>query len=422
MRILMMTNTYLPHVGGVAHSVESFTSAYRSQGHRVVVVAPTFEDMPEHEVDVVRVPAIEQINGTDFSWRLPIPGFLSTALDRCTPEIVHSHHPFLLGDTALRVAAARSVPVVFTWHTMYEKYVHYLVSDTELFQRFMMQMAVRYANLCDAVIAPSESIRAIIRDRGVESPVHVIPTGIDVERFAAGDGHRFRDRRNIPRDAFVIGHTGRLAPEKNLSLLAAAAADCLEQLGERAWFLVVGEGPSSDAIREVFASKNLADRLVAPGTLKGSELVDAYAAMDVFAFASLTETQGMVLAEAMAAGVPVVAVSAPGADEVVSDGRNGILVRRADASILAHALLRLASAPAETREQMSSLARKRARELSIERCAEQALQLYHAVIASPRNRDTAWTEHRSHMLRQVETEWNLWSTRVEAAISALLGR
>ena len=124
MNILMMTNTFTPHVGGVARSVEAFTAEYRRRGHRVLVVAPEFENMPEHETGVIRMPAIQHFNGSDFSVVLPTPGFLSSALEEFRPDIVHSHHPFLVGGTALRIARTHELPLVFTHHTMNEQNTH----------------------------------------------------------------------------------------------------------------------------------------------------------------------------------------------------------------------------------------------------------------------------------------------------------
>ena len=118
MNILMLTNTYLPHVGGVARSVEAFKRVYDARGHRVLVVAPDVPDIGDDEEDVIRVPAIQNFNGSDFSVRLPIPGFLLSAVRDFRPDLVHSHHPFLLGDTALRIATHFDVPLVFQHHTM----------------------------------------------------------------------------------------------------------------------------------------------------------------------------------------------------------------------------------------------------------------------------------------------------------------
>ncbi len=181
-------------------------------------------------------------------------------------------------------------------------------------KRFAIRMATEYANLCNHVIAPSESIAAVLRQRGVTTPVTAIPTGIDRERFTHGDGAAARRRIGLPPEAFVVGHIGRLAPEKNLPFLARAVASFVAT-EDRARVLIAGLGPAREEIRAIFEGRGLADRLHLVGTLEGQELSDAYQAMDVFVFASQSETQGMVLAEAMAAGVPVIAVAAPGAGD-----------------------------------------------------------------------------------------------------------
>jgi glycosyltransferase involved in cell wall biosynthesis len=326
MRIVMMTNTYAPHVGGVARSVEAFAAEYRRRGHQVLVVCPEFENAPRREPNVVRVPAIQRFNGSDFSVVLIAPRWLRATVKAFAPDIIHSHHPFLLGATAVRLARTLDVPLVFTHHTMYEHYTHYVPGDSEAMRRFAVQLSTNYANLSDAVFAPSQAVAEILDRRGVRVPVHVVPTGVHLEDFAGGSGKGFRAILAIPESAFLVGHVGRLAPEKNPGFLAGAVARFLVQMPS-AYAVIVGGGPSISGMREDLQRPGLAERVHFVGVLHGLFLVSAYKAMDGFAFASLSETQGMVLTEAMAAGVPVVAVSAPGVDEVVRDGANGRLLR-----------------------------------------------------------------------------------------------
>ena len=224
MNIMMMTNTFTPHVGGVARSVETFTAAYRRQGHRVLVVAPEFEKMAEDEINVVRIPAIQHFNGSDFSVVLPIHGLLASAVEDFRPDIIHSHHPFLLGGTALRMARRYDLPLIFTHHTMYEQYTHYVPGDSQAMKQFVIQLSTSYANLCDLVFAPSQSVAEVLRGRGVRTPIEVVATGVDINAFTQGSGPGFRAAMALPADAFVIGHLGRLAPEKNLEFLATAVA------------------------------------------------------------------------------------------------------------------------------------------------------------------------------------------------------
>ena len=375
MNILMMTNTYAPHVGGVARSVERFADAYRRRGHDVLVVAPEFEGTPPRETGVLRLPAIQNFNGSDFSVVLPVSLSLGSALDRFRPDIVHSHHPFLIGATAVRVASSRGLPLVFTHHTLYERYTHYVPGDSPALQRFVIDLSTSYANLCDQVFAPSETIADLLRRRGVAAPISVVPTGLNLSAFQAGDGARFRGRFGIPADGVLVGHIGRLAPEKNLAFLTRAVVRFLREK-PTARFAVVGSGPSQAAIRAICAAANLQDRLVLTGKLTGQDLADAYRAMDVFGFASLSETQGMVLTEAMAAGVPVVALDGPGVREVVRDGENGRLLPIEDEAAFAAALMDVAGRDAAQRRALRRAAEKTAEAFAIDRCADLALDLY----------------------------------------------
>lgn len=419
MNIVMVTNTYLPHVGGVARSVEGFRRHYLALGHRVLVIAPMFEGVPENEEGVVRLPAIQNFNGSDFSVRVPVPGLLGAPLDEFKPDIVHSHHPYLMGDTAQRIAAARNLPLVFTHHTMYELYTHYVPANASALARFVKSLATGYANMCDCVIAPSASTAKILKRRGVVTPIAIVPTGVETSEYATGNGRAFRKARGIPAKAFLVGHVGRLAPEKNLGFLARSVARFLEDSPE-ARLLVVGSGPSEQAMRDLFEREGLTARLHFAGSLQGQELVDAYHAMDVFAFASKSETQGMVLTEAMAAGIPVVALAAPGAREVVEDGQNGRLLPKASAQSYARALAWIKGLSAARRRSLATHARRTARGFALRDCAKRSLARYELAIAN-RNaarqgeEDGGWAK----ALRVLEAEWALWKNVAIAASEAL---
>lgn len=423
MNICMMTNTYLPHVGGVARSVHTFTQELRRQGHRVLVIAPTFPEssgnQPANESGVVRLPAIQRFNGSDFSVRVPLPGKFNTTLSAFQPDLVHSHHPFLLGDTALRFAAKQKAPVVFTHHTRYEEYTHYVPFNSPKLKQFVIELSTHYANLCDAVIAPSDSIARLIQQRGVNVEIDVIPTGIDVQAFAQGNGKAFRQAHHIPPGAFVVGHVGRLAPEKNLRYLTRAVRRFLNRLPD-AFFLVIGEGPSRSEIRRLFEEENLENRLLLPGKKEGSELADAYRAMNGFAFSSFSETQGVVLTEAMAAGLPVVALDASGVREVVRHHQNGFLLP-ADSpeTDFADCLEQLARHP-DTWQEMSAAATQTARQFSREQSAEKLIRLYDRVIRQTRRqRADDSSDPLAGLRHRLEIEWLLITQKAESAIHAI---
>jgi glycosyltransferase involved in cell wall biosynthesis len=417
MNILMFTNTFTPHVGGVARSVEQFAAEYRRQGHAVLIVAPEFSPPVEDETDVVRIPAIQNFNGSDFSVAVPIPGYLNGLMRAFQPEIVHSHHPFILGDTALRFSAKYDIPIVFTHHTQYEQYTHYVPGDSAAMKRFAIDLAVGYCNLCDTVIAPSATIRKRLKGQGVIAPIREIPTGVDLSIFGRGNGTELRRRLGIPQRRFVVGHVGRLAPEKGLEFLANAVARFVLQHDD-ACFLVAGTGPSVGAVESAFVDRNIAERLILLGKMDRPDLADVYAAMDVFAFASQSETQGMVLTEAMAAGTPVVAVDAPGVREVLRSCVNGILLERENTQLFVEALKIVARMTPTERDSLIAGAKETANDFSITTTAASALDLYEQLISqgakTPRRTDT-WSVAR----RCIQEEWRIWSNVAEAFTHAV---
>ncbi len=408
MNIVMMTNTYLPHVGGVAHSVERCTLELRRRGHRVLVVCPQFAGAPAVERDVFRIPAIQRFSGTDFSVVLPFTGPLSDILDDFKPDIVHSHHPFLLGHAALRVAARFERPIVFTHHTMYEYYTHYIPADSPQLQEFAAELAVGYGNLCNAVIAPSESLKEILLKRNIRVPVEVIPTGVDLRMFAGSGKGNLRAGLRIPANAFVIGHVGRLAPEKNLQFLCESVLAFMKK--ERSChFIVAGDGPSIPGLVGLLKKGGVKNRIHFAGVHTGADLVRFYRTMNAFVFASKSETQGMVLVEAMAASVPVIGLDATGTRDVIEDGVNGFLVRTESRKEFAGAIEKLVRMPEAERKAMIQACARTAFRFSSEASCDRLASLYETLSSTrPRHQDpdkSVWWR----TLKRIEAEWEIWN-------------
>jgi 1,2-diacylglycerol 3-alpha-glucosyltransferase len=288
---------------------------------------------------------------------------------------------------------------------MYEHYLHYVPTGASRLREFVIALVTGYCNLCDCVIAPSQSVAVMLRERGVQTPIEILPTGVDVRQFAQGNGPGFRRAHRIPQRAFVAGYVGRLAPEKNLAFLAEAVSAQIAQT-RCGHFLVVGSGPSAREIREVFAKSDQTRRLHLAGSLDGSDLVDAYHAMDAFVFASRSETQGMVLTEAMAAGKPVVALDGPGVREVVADGYNGRLLTSEREEDFAAALGQIKAASSGERRQLEAAARETAQLFSMERCGRALVCLYDNLVChrphEPRD-ESSWR----HAMEEIKAEWEL---------------
>lgn len=418
MNIAMFTNAYDPVIGGLERSIETFTEDLREAGHQVLIVTLAFPDALESSKDIYRLPAIKEVAGTQFSAKLPLPTGLSERLDDFRPDIIHSHHPFMLGDTALRVARSRGLPLVFTHHTLYERYTYQFLRDSQVFERMALEVATEYANLCNLVVAPTHSIKKLIQNRGVETSIQIIPTGIDVDTFASGDRETFRQENDLPANAFVLGYLGRVVQAKNMKFLIPAVIQFLQE-NKDAWFLLVGDGDAKPWAMEQLQNAGVSDRVVATGSLSGKSVADAYAAMDLFTFASETETQGIVLIEGLCAGVPVVGLDAPGTRDIIEDGESGIILAK-DTSVkdFAKACSSLMHAP-DKWERLHQGAAKRAHLFDRKACAEQLQDVYRKIDQqhpSPPADEDNWTR----LQERVSAEWSLLKEKA-AVMAATFG-
>ena len=416
----MMTNTYKPIVGGLEKSIEVFSNEFRKRGNKVLIIAPGFEGTDKNEKNIIRLPSIPNFNQTDFSVELPLSLQLNAALKKFKPDIIHTHHPFLVGDTALRASAKFDIPIIFTNHTLYEENTHYVPGDSEAMKTFVIKLAQGYADLCDQVIAPSESVAKLLKKRGVSVPIEVLPTGIYVDEFKKGDGETFRKFFDIPKNAFVVGIISRLAEEKNVLFLSKAVATFLKK-HKNTYFVVVGSGPLLKEIKSSFAKSKLSERLITTGILQSKQLVSAYNALDVFAFASHSETQGMVLAEAMAAGTPVVAVDAPGVREIVKDKQNGRIIKKDNIREFAACLDWFFKLSEKEKRVLSNNAQETAQEYSVPLCVDKALKLYTSTIKIHRKEKDLENSTWRKAMRMLKMQSEIMSNTSNATASAVFG-
>lgn len=415
MRIAMFTNTYLPAVGGIERSIDIAARHLRELGHRVLVVAPEYDDAVESTDEVLRVPAIKQFAGSPFSINLSLPAAFAERVEAFAPDIVHSHQPFLLGDSALRLARTLGVPIVYTNHTFMERYLHWFPVDLQVLRDIAETLPVAYANIVDHVIAPTQSVAQVMRERGASVPITAVPTGIDAAFYGSGDRQSFRARCGLGDEHLVIGHLGRLNPEKNLGYLTEVALHFVERAPQTRRLLLVGAGDSVPGIQRAFAERGLAEQLVYAGLLHGRDCADAYAAMDAFVFTSLTDTQGLVLSEAMAAGAPVFALDAPGARDMIAHGHSGHLFPQDTAAAqFADTLAQALTDPAIL-AGMRAAARAAAQNVSIPRCTGALLDVYSTVLAhtAPAGTLTTW--------ERLKNRWDVEIDLLQEKLSCLLG-
>jgi glycosyltransferase involved in cell wall biosynthesis len=329
LRIGLFTNNYFPMLGGVPTAVETIRRDLEALGHEVVIVAPRMAGADDGGRWLIRVPAVPAPTYPDFALPLPLGPGVTRRLRALDLDVFHAHHPFLLGASARRLARASGRPFVFTYHTLYDRYAHYVpLLPRQMVARGAIRWSAGFADTADLVLAPSDFVARRLRAQGVRRPIEVLPTGIDLDRFRPGDRADARRTLRLAADDRVLLYVGRLDREKNLEFLLEAIARVRVP---RVRLLLVGRGTQAAALRRAAEARGVADRVDLRGGSPPDGLPAYYRAADAFVFASTTETQGLAVLEAMACGLPVVAVRATGIEEVVAEGVSGLLVPEAPA-------------------------------------------------------------------------------------------
>jgi 1,2-diacylglycerol 3-alpha-glucosyltransferase len=338
MHIAHFTNTYYPVISGVVRSVSSFRQALTRLGHSVFVFAQESNGYEDHEPFIFRYPAINLPLAGDFPAVIPLSSFIDQLLPTLKLEVIHSHHPVLLGGAAANKADELNLPLVFTFHTQYREYSHYFPLPQEIVQEFVKgaidNWLKDYMKKCQHIIVPTDSMRKQLQEAyGLQDKVSVIPTGIDLEPYRNADGEIVRDRHGWKDDRLMIS-VGRLAPEKNYSTLIEAVALVLPDHPELR-VVIVGDGPDREDLENYVLELGIEERVNFIGKVPFEDVPSYLKAADFFGFSSYTETQGLVSLEALAAGLPVVAIHATGTRDVVEDGKTGILTEKSSEALAA---------------------------------------------------------------------------------------
>lgn len=338
MRVLMVSDVYFPRVNGVSTSIETFRNCLADEGVEVRLLAPRYAD--EAEVPgVIRVPGRPVPADPEdrlAGWRAMHRAAFEAAAD-C--DLVHIQTPFVAHYAGLSAARRHGLPAIATYHTFFEEYLHHYAPwlPAGWLRTAARHFSRRQCNALDAVVVPSTAMRDRLRTYGVETPLEVLPTGIPVTRFQGGDAAAFRRRHAIDDARPVALFVGRVAHEKNIDFLIEACATALLSVPDLL-LLVTGEGPARARLQQSVGARGLDGNVRFLGYLdRQRELADCYAAADAFVFASRTETQGLVLLEAMAAGLPVIALSAMGTADILGAGR-GCIVPPDNAAAFGHML------------------------------------------------------------------------------------
>ena len=326
----MISDVYFPRVNGVSTSIRTFSREFRRLGHEVTLIAPRYPVDEEDDIEIIRIAS--RYLPMDPEDRM----MKSKAVKQLLPEllgrqfdIIHIHTPFIAHYLGLWLSRKLSIPVVETYHTYFEEYL-------DLYLRWLPRKLLRYiarrfsrsqCNEISTVIVPTRPMLDVLESYGVTGKMAIIPTGVPSKIFSDGQGQWFREKYDIAASREVLLYVGRVAHEKNIDFLIRVLAEVVIKRPQ-ILLVIAGEGPARQALIHQVHSAGLSHQVLFLGYLsRKHELANCYAAADIFVFASNTETQGLVLLEAMQTGTPVVTTAVMGTAEIMRDGRGGLIAR-----------------------------------------------------------------------------------------------
>jgi 1,2-diacylglycerol 3-alpha-glucosyltransferase len=383
MKILMLSDVYLPRINGVTFAIKGIRKSLSRHNIDIDLIVPCYNRDMEETPGIIRVPSYK-IPFSPEDRLINYRAMRSTVMSIASNyDLIHVQTPFVAHYIGVQAAKRYNKPVITTYHTLFEEYFqHYLPFISQKFlKRFVKRISRHQCQGLNGVIVPSQAIYDRLHEYGVTTPLHQIPTGIDVGHFSSGNRTIFRDQHGITHDQPVALYVGRVAREKNIELLMHSFTHVVSSQPE-AMLLIAGDGPAMEELKELSYELNLTANIKFLGYVDNQEeLPNCYAGADVFVFASRTETQGLVLLEAMAAGLPVVAIAEMGTIEILK-GNPACLTPSPTMESFGEAMAKLL-----TNQQlclaMSSTARDQSKSWSEDLTSQKLVDLYSSLIQQP---------------------------------------
>ena len=321
MNILMISDVYFPRINGVSTSIQTFKSEFEGLGHHVSLIAPTYEEDKEVN-NIFRIPSRRiPYDPEDRMMSYKAIVRLIPNLKELNFDLIHIHTPFVAHYAGVKLSKDLNIPCIATYHTLFEEYLyHYIpVVPKQIMRYFARRFSSRQNDQVQGVIAPSSIIVNLLKEYGVQNNITIIPTGIDSKRFATGDAAMFKSNHNIPNDKKILLNVSRVAFEKNMGVLIEMLQQVKQEIPD-VFLIIAGEGPAKKSYMDQASKLGLNENVAFVGYLdRDTELVDCYHSAEIFVFSSKTETQGLVLLEAMASGTPVISVAEMGTKDVLKN-------------------------------------------------------------------------------------------------------
>lgn len=372
MKIGLFTECYKPVINGVVHSIMNTKTGLEDLGHEVYIFSPDYGRKNIREKNLVHCPSAPLPGKTGYHYIFKLPKRVVDVAK--TLDIIHTHHPFTMGRYASEIAKANSIPFLFTHHTQYDQYTRYVPIVRKRAKKFLYNFLKNFCNKCDLIIAPSPSVQRVIKSYGTRTPIQVVPNGIDITRFQeTKDLSTPRILSGLKPNYSIILYTGRVAYEKNIDFIVKAFKIAVTEYPE-AYLLIVGPGPALQSLIKLSARLGLTGQIIFTGEVPYTQIRNYYHAADFFMTASKTEVHPLVILEALAAGLPVVAVDAIGTSDIITENKTGYLTSE-NLDEFAKKIVYLLKNPVRL-NIMSEQAIKKSRDYSIPSTAKKMQEAY----------------------------------------------
>jgi 1,2-diacylglycerol 3-alpha-glucosyltransferase len=383
-RIGIFTDTYEPQINGVVTSIKMLQHELEKQGHEVFVLTVN-DSMFRYDYDekIVRVPGLKFKSFDNNILTSIYPVRVFSKIKDWNLDVIHSHTEFGIGTFARIYAKQNNIPLVHTYHTVWEDYMHYVTKGH--FDKFARTVAKQltkfYSNRSTELIVPTNKTKILLEKYGVKKRIHVIPTGIDVERFnrknfTQEEVNKLKKEFGLSLDDFIVLFVGRLGKEKNIEFVIETMKTIVKE-NSKIKLVITGKGPDEEKLKNLVKKLKLENNIIFTGPRKDIHYV--YQITDVFVTASKTETQGLTVIEAMAARVPVLCYEDDSFKIVLRHGKNGYFFT--DKKTLAKQIIEL-SENTEKLEKMAKTAEEDAKEFSAENFARKVVKVYELAISN----------------------------------------
>lgn len=324
MNIGFFTESYLPSHDGVATSVAMTAKQLTKLGHTVTIVAPNRPHVREKK-NVYRIISVKLLDNPEIWEAIEVPQSSLFELFQKDFDIIHIHSAGIITNIGWQIAKLHHIPLVMTYHTLWKYYIHYFPLPFLINPWFLKELNSLVGNACDALIAPSEKVKRILKSYGIRKPIYVIPNGIEIDRFSHPYKGYLRQKLNIPNSYTLLLSVGRLEKEKSPDFIISAFSHIAKNNPNIA-LVFVGEGREKIHLQNYAKELQLESQIFFGGVISYTHMPQIYADADIFLFASKSETQGMVIYEALASGLAIVAIHDTAFSSILKDGYNSYLV------------------------------------------------------------------------------------------------